>query len=202
LKQQQQQQGQGQSPQNNISITIRKEEEQDDDEALFASSYFTMHIIDRIYYIIIMESIIIKRVDVILWNPINGFPNNNPFRNISAWPVNAAKIMIPAFHGNWVILPMSKGLSERSGQFECVIHYGSFEYNTTGLTLLVLEDDFVVTNMETLLASSVHLVPSDWDVIRWDCSWHSTPPLPHFETYPFSWKATNTYYLRGLSTQE
>lgn len=40
--------------------------------------------------------------------------------------------------------------------------------NTTELTL-VLEDDYQVKNM-TLLEESLKHVPSDFDVVRWDCS--------------------------------
>ena len=57
--------------------------------------------------------------------------------------------------------------------------------NTTGITL-VIEDDFVVNDMEKLLAS-VNLVPPDWDVLRWDC-WGM--PLPHFQHFNFSFKTT------------
>lgn len=55
--------------------------------------------------------------------------------------------------------------------------------DTNGFTL-VLEDDFVIRDMKKLLAS-VHLVPPDWDVLRWDC-WDE--PLPHFPRYPFAYK--------------
>jgi hypothetical protein len=55
--------------------------------------------------------------------------------------------------------------------------------NTTGLTL-VIEDDFVIRRMQTLLPS-VNLIPQDWDMLRWDC-WDK--PLPYFEHYPFSFK--------------
>ncbi len=51
-------------------------------------------------------------------------------------------------------------------------------------TTLVVEDDFVIRDMKKLLAS-VHLVPPDWDVLRWDC-WDL--PLPHFPKHPFSYK--------------
>jgi hypothetical protein len=53
-------------------------------------------------------------------------------------------------------------------------------YNTTGYTLVV-EDDFVIRDMNKLV-KSVALVPDDWDVIRWDC-W--TPPHSSFQK--FSW---------------
>ena len=55
--------------------------------------------------------------------------------------------------------------------------------NTTGMTLVV-EDDFVIRDMEKLL-NSIWLVPSDWDILRWDC-WDK--PQPHFQRYPFSFK--------------
>jgi len=44
--------------------------------------------------------------------------------------------------------------------------------NTTGLTL-VLEDDYQVKNM-TLLEESLKHIPSDFDVVRWDC-WGRKP---------------------------
>ncbi len=57
-------------------------------------------------------------------------------------------------------------------------------FNTTGITL-VLEDDIKVQEMDKLIAS-IHLVPADWDVIRWDC-WDA--PLPGFQPIPFGFKA-------------
>mmetsp|Transcript_25802 Transcript_25802/g.44049 ORF Transcript_25802/g.44049 Transcript_25802/m.44049 type:complete len:361 (-) Transcript_25802:87-1169(-) len=48
--------------------------------------------------------------------------------------------------------------------------------NTEGITLVV-EDDFVVRDMKKLILST-HLVPDDWDVLRWDC--YGTQP-PEFE---------------------
>jgi hypothetical protein len=57
------------------------------------------------------------------------------------------------------------------------------QLETNGITLVV-EDDFVIQDMAKLLAS-VHLVPPDWDVLRWDC-WDK--PLTHFPRYPFSFQ--------------
>ena len=55
--------------------------------------------------------------------------------------------------------------------------------NTTGI-IMVVEDDFVIRDMNKLLAS-VHLVPPDWDILRWDC-WDNR--LPHFKVYPFAFE--------------
>lgn len=41
-------------------------------------------------------------------------------------------------------------------------------YNLSGNLTLVLEDDFVIKDMDKLLLS-LHLLPNDWDVVRFDC---------------------------------
>jgi hypothetical protein len=68
--------------------------------------------------------------------------------------------------------------------------------NTMGFTLVV-EDDFVIRDMKKLLAS-IHLVPPDWDILRWDC-WDQ--PLPHFKRYPYSFEVgpVNEQVCQGIS---
>jgi Sulfotransferase family len=49
-------------------------------------------------------------------------------------------------------------------------------YNTTGGLTIVLEDDFKITQpVQTMVDATLRWVPSDWDVIRWDC-WGVLPP--------------------------
>ena len=57
--------------------------------------------------------------------------------------------------------------------------------NITGTTL-VLEDDFVIDDLEKLL-KTVYLVPQDWDILRWDCK---AGPLPEFQQYTYAFKTS------------
>ena len=61
-------------------------------------------------------------------------------------------------------------------------------YNTTGYTLVV-EDDFAITDMERLLAS-VPLVPTDWDIIRFDCWDKPLPNMPRYGGKPWIFSVT------------
>ena len=44
-------------------------------------------------------------------------------------------------------------------------------YNTSGYTL-VLEDDMIIKSFTRLEESLLQMVPSDWDIVRWDCNGH------------------------------
>ena len=61
-------------------------------------------------------------------------------------------------------------------------------YNTTGYTLVV-EDDFAITDMERLLAS-VPLVPTNWDIIRFDCWDKPLPNMPRYGGKPWIFSVT------------
>jgi GR25 family glycosyltransferase involved in LPS biosynthesis len=44
------------------------------------------------------------------------------------------------------------------------------DHNTTGLTLVLEDDVRIFKPLDEMLDVSLKLVPSDWDIIRWECS--------------------------------